>query len=321
MKAIIIEKFGGPEVMEIGEAPVPTPGFKEVQIEVAYSALNRADTLQRQGFYPPPAGASEILGLEVSGIISEVGEAVSKWKIGDRVCALLSGGGYAEKAVVDESSVMHIPAQTSLRDAAGLPEVFLTSYQALHYLGELKKGEKVLIHAGASGVGTAAIQMAKKIGAEVYVTASKTKHQICKDLGADHVINYREENFGEILRSQMNLVIDFIGALYFEKNISALAPDGRMVMLAFLGGTQVSETNLAPILRKRLKIMGSTLRARSNAYKGQLIADFQKDYMAFIDSGEIKPVIDSEFDLENVVEAHERMESNQNKGKILLKVS
>ncbi|MFK7908674.1 MAG: NAD(P)H-quinone oxidoreductase [Chitinophagales bacterium] len=325
MKAIQLHQFGSPENFYIGEYPTPEPSAYEIQVKVAATALNRADTLQRMGKYPPPKGASLILGLEMSGTVSKVGNAVSKWKIGDKVCALLSGGGYAEYVTIHENVAIPIPSNLTLQQAAAIPEVFLTAYQALAWLAELKEGESILIHAGASGVGTAAIQIAREKGAKVYVTASKGKHEICLQLGASKAIDYRTENFEEVILTEtegrgVDVVLDFLAAPYFQKNLNCLAVDGRMVMLALMGGIKVENLNLVPILRKRLKIMGSTLRSRTLDYKAKLTADFW-DFAAdrFADE-RMKPVIDSVFDWSEVAEAHQYMEANKNKGKIILKV-
>ena len=327
MQAILLPEFGGPELFKIGEHPTPEPSEYEVLVKVKTTALNRADTLQRRGLYPPPPGASSILGLEMAGEISAIGSAVEGWKIGDRVCGLLAGGGYAEFATIDARCLIAVPDGFDFEKAAAIPEVFLTAYQAIVYLAKLKKGERILIHAGASGVGTAAIQIAKALGAaQIIVTASAGKHQICRDLGADITIDYRAQDFEEEIKILTNekgvdVIIDFLAAPYFQQNINSLAMDGRMVMLALMGGFRVEDLVLANILMKRLHIMGSTLRARSLDYKIQLTKDFSAFALPKFASGELQPVVDSVYDWTEVAEAHRYMERNMNKGKIILKVS
>ena len=325
MKAIIIKEHGGPEVLSMGEYELPIPTAEEVRIKVEATALNRADTLQRRGLYPPPAGASPILGLEMSGIIESVGAAVTTAKVGDRVCALLAGGGYAEYACVHEGLLLPIPAEMSFSDAAGIPEVFLTAYQALIYLADLQAGETILIHAGASGVGTAAIQIARSLGAKVIVTASSGKHQLCKDLGATLCIDYKTQNFETEVADHtdgqgVNVILDFLAASYFQQNINSLAVDGRMVMLAAMGGVQVSDLDIGKIVWKRLKIMGSTLRARSLSYKIKLTQDLKDQFWSNFVEGSFRPIIDSQYNWTEVVAAHQRMDSNLNAGKIILNI-
>lgn len=326
MKAILLKEYGGPEQLYIGETKKPTPASNEVLVKVKATALNRADTIQRMGKYPPPPGASSIIGLEMSGVIEEIGSEVTNWKIGDQVCALLAGGGYAEFVTVHSQCLIPIPADFDFGKAAAIPEVFLTAYQAIFYLLKLKKGERILIHAGASGVGTAAIQLAKSLGAkEIIVTASAGKHQICKDLGADFTIDYKTQNFEEEVLKITNgegvdVIIDFLAAPYFQKNINSMNFDGRMVMLAVMGGWKVEELVLINILKKRLHIMGSTLRTRTLEYKIGLTKDFIDYALPKFESGELQPVIDSVYNWKDVADAHRLMESNGNSGKIILQV-
>ena len=259
MKAVIIKEFGGPEQLAIGSWPTPEAGPHDLLVRVHASALNRADTLQRQGKYPPPPGASPILGLEMAGEVVQVGSEVKRYKVGDRVCGLLGGGGYAEYVVIHEEIALPIPAGMDYQQAAAIPEVFLTAFQAIQWIGKLQAGERVLVHAAASGVGTAALQLARVIGAESLATASAGKHEICRELGAAKVIDYRSQDFLEEIKAYtkgvgVDLVIDFIGAGYFQRNLEVLGLDGRMVMLAFLGGVKVTELNLASILRKGYKL-------------------------------------------------------------------
>ncbi|UZR93898.1 NAD(P)H-quinone oxidoreductase [Chondrinema litorale] len=325
MKAIISNGFGGPEVLSLGEAANPEVNEEEILIKVAATALNRADTLQREGKYPPPKGESQIIGLEAAGVVEQTGKAVTKWKKGDKVCCLLAGGAYAEYVKVHQHLAMPVPQTLSLEESAAIPEVFLTAYQALISLCEMQEGEKVLIHAGGSGVGTAAIQLAKLRNAEIFVTASKTKHQTCFDLGANHAIDYKSQDFAEEIKELtkgkgVDVVIDFMGASYFKKNLDVMGMDGRMVMLAWMGGFKLDSLNLVPVLSKRLKIMGSTLRARSVDYKKTLIEGFTNDFVPYFDKGELKPVIDTVMSWSAIQEAHTRMDANLNTGKIILKV-
>ena len=327
MKAVLIREFGEAEEMYLGEHPKPIMASDEVLIKVKTTALNRADTLQRRGKYPPPPGASQILGLEMAGVIESVGADVEGWKVGDKVCGLLAGGGYAEFVTIHSQCLISIPDGWDFEKATAIPEVFLTAFQALNYLAKIKKGDRILIHAGASGVGTAAIQLAKCMGAsQIIVTASAGKHELCKQLGADFAIDYKTQNFEEEVmqltdNQGVDVVIDFLAAPYFQKNINSLAMDGRMVMLALMGGFQVKDLVIAKILVKRLHIMGSTLRARSLEYKIQLTNDLVDFAMPLFASGELQPVVDSVFEWTEVVQAHKYMEANQNKGKIILKIS
>jgi len=323
MQAVLMHHSGGPEVLYLGETDSPEISDHEILIQVAATALNRADTLQREGKYPPPPGESEIIGLEAAGTVIKIGKGVNKWKIGDKVCCLLGGGGYASLVKVDARHAMPIVGNLSINEAVAIPEVFLTAYQALFTLANLKADDKVLIHAGASGVGTAAIQLAKLIGAEVYVTASAPKHELCYALGAKHAIDYKTQTFDEEIQKLtnnkgVNVIIDFMGASYLNKNLDALAPDGKLVLLALMGGALANNINIGKILMKRIQIMGSTLRARSADYKAELIAGFTTAFLSKFATGELKPIIDSKMSWHNVVEAHKRMDANLNAGKIVL---
>ncbi len=326
MKAVLIKKAGAPENLYIGDWETPQPKPHEVLVKVKATALNRADTMQRKGMYPPPPGASPILGLEMAGIITKVGSEVTNWKVGDKVCGLIAGGGYAEYAVIPASQVLPIPPNLSFEQAAGVPEVFLTAFQAINWIGNLQKGESILIHAGASGVGTAAIQIAKAIGAKVFVTASKGKHATCLALGAEKAIDYKTQNFQEEILAYtdgkgVDMLIDFIAAPYFQQNINSMNFDGRMVILALMGGLIAPEVNMLPILFKRIRIQGSTLRARTLDYKARLTKDLSDFAWQRFETGEFKPIIDSVYDWTEVVAAHEYMEANKNIGKIILRIS
>ena len=325
MKAILQNKYGGVEELYLGETPPPTIGSNEVLVKTHATALNRADLLQRKGLYPPPPGESEIIGLEMAGEVVSVGAGVGEWKPGDRVFALLAGGGYAEYVKVNKDILMPIPPNLSYEEAAGVAEAYLTAWQSVVWLARLEKAESILIHAGASGVGTAAIQLAKNIGAEIWVTASEGKHGLCKALGADTCIDYRVQDFADTILQKNNegiqVVIDFIGAPYFADNVKVLSMDGRMVMLGFMGGTKMDDFDLRPFLFKRSKIMGSTLRARSLDYKVKLTKDFSKNALPLFENGILKPVIDSVFDWHEVQKAHTYMEANKNRGKVILKIN
>lgn len=311
--------------MVMGEQPTPSPGPGELLVKVKATALNRADLLQKSGNYPPPAGESPILGLDMAGVVEQVGSDVTRFRPGDPVFGLLPGGGYAEYCTIPEELSLPIPRGWSFEEAAALPEVFLTAWQALVWLGQIGEGETVLIHAGASGVGTAAIQLASRLfGCRVITTAgSEEKLEVCRNLGADLAINYREEEFSERIRSEtgpesVDLIIDFIGAPYWEKNLNSLSQDGRLIILAMMGGAVGDRLRLGPLLRKRLTVRGSTLRNRDARYKKRLVADFWDRTEELFLKRELLPVIDSVYDWNDVEAAHRKMEENRNIGKIIL---
>lgn len=325
MQAILVKQAGGPEQLYLGQAPIPDLGPEDLLVEVVSTALNRADLLQRAGLYPPPAGESNILGLEIAGIVVDKGIKVQRWKKGDRICGLVGGGAYAQYAKIHQDLALPIPDGLTFQEAAAIPEVFLTAYQALHWLAKLKPQERILIHAGASGVGTAAIQLAARMDAEIFVTASDPKHDLCRDLGAHYCIDYKTDSFLEFILEMtdgqgVQVVLDFVAVSYFKDNLKVLASGGRMVMLALLGGHRLDQLSLAPILMKHLTIMGSTLRSRNLTYKIALSQDLQKHCWSDFETGTLKPVIDSIFPLSEAKLAHERMEANQNQGKIILTV-
>lgn len=325
MRAIIIRDHGGPEQLQLWEWEKPEPGPEELLVRIHATALNRADTLQRQGKYPPPPGASPILGLEMAGEIVGAGREVDKWQLGDKVCGLLSGGGYAEYCVIHQDMAMPIPVGWSYTQAAAIPEAFLTAYQGLFWLGELQSRQKVLIHAGGSGVGTAAIQLARTVEAEIYITASSAKHEFCQMLGATYSYDYKEEDFSELINEQtshkgINVILDFVGAPYFQRNLSCLSMDGKLVMLGFMGGAMLENVNLGPILRKRASLRGSTLRNRSEEYKIKLTRAFQTYAWPRFEANVMKPVLDKVFPWDQVVEAHRYLEANQNTGKVILEL-
>ncbi|HED37088.1 MAG TPA: NAD(P)H-quinone oxidoreductase [Ignavibacteria bacterium] len=326
MKAIIFEAPGEPNVLKLGEFNTPEPKENELLVKVKAIALNRADTLQRKGKYPPPAGASPILGLEIAGVVTNTGKKVTKWDKGNEIFGLIPGGGYAEYAVINEEMAMPVPNNLSMHEAAAIPEAFLTAYQSLIWYGKLKKDETVLIHAGASGVGTAAIQIASELGAKIVVTASKQKHQACINLGAEMTIDYKSESFEKKILEFTNgkgadLIIDFIGGPYFNQDINSLNIDGMLIILAMLGGGKVDEFDLKKLLSKRITILGSTLRSRKLDYQIKLTKEFSEFALKKFNLGKLHPVIDSIFEWDKVAEAHKYMEENKNIGKIVLIVN
>lgn len=325
MQAITFSQPGGPEVLQLATVPDPVPTPEQVLVRVRATALNRADTLQRKGAYPPPPGESDILGLELAGEVETVGSAVQGVKPGDRVCALIGGGGYAEKAVVDARMLIPMPESWSFTQGAAVPEVFFTAQETMFTLGNLTAGETALIHAAASGVGTAGIQMAREVGAHVLVTAgSAEKIQRCLDLGAHAGCNYKERDFAEWVQEVTNkqgvdLIEDFIGATYWERNLKSLRTCGRLVLVGTMGGVKV-ETSLLLIMSKRLQIFGSVLRARPLAEKIAVTQRFCQNWLPLLVSGRIQPIVDHVFPLAQAADAHRYMEENKNFGKIVLSV-
>lgn len=324
MKAILVDEA---KKLYVGEAEDPAPGPGELLVKVMATAVNRADLLQKRGLYPPPPGASSIIGLEMAGIVEQAGANAADWKPGDRVFALLPGGGYAEKVVVPVELAIRIPQHFSFEEAAAIPEVFLTAYYNLFMLGKLQRSQSVLIHAGASGVGTAAIQLAREAGAFSIATAgSEEKVNACLKLGANAGINYKKEAFDEKTLEATNgrgadLILDFVGAPYFDRNIKSLALEGTLVLIGTMGGNKISELNLMTLLTRRLKVFGSTLRSQTLSQKAELTRRFAEDALPLLVSGKIKPVIDSVYDIKDVNAAHERMENNLNTGKIVLRAN
>ncbi|MGB9753420.1 MAG: NADPH:quinone oxidoreductase [Roseiflexus castenholzii] len=322
MKAILFDTPGAPDVLQYGDAPDPTPGPDELLVRVRATAVNRADLLQRRGVYAPPPGASPILGLELAG---EVVTPTGQWRAGDRVMAVVTGGGYAELAVVPAGMAMRIPENLSFEEAAAIPEAFLTAFLNMFTLSALQAGETVLIHAGASGVGTAAIQLARVAGARVFATAgSAEKLALCRELGAELVINYREESFAmRVLEATggrgVDLILDFVGAPYWQQNTAALALDGRLQLIGFLGGS-TGQIDLGPIMTKRLRVTGATLRRTPLSQKIALTADFVAFAHDRLARGELRPIIDTIYPLRNAAEAHRVMEANRNAGKLVLRV-
>lgn len=306
------------------ELPNPEVGSEQVSIDVYATALNRADLLQRRGKYPPPPGESDILGLECAGIVGAVGSAVKTVKPGDRVMALLGSGGYAEQVVVHQAMAIPVPAQLSLVEAAAIPEAFLTAREALFTLGRLQSTDRVLIHAAAGGVGSAAVQLAKLSGAQVFATASGSKLEPVRKLGADEVIDYREQSFADVIATRTNkqgvdVIVDFIGGPYFESHVKCMKTAGRLVIVGVMGGPAVS-LNLGALLFKRHQILGLVMRSRSLEDKIAITAAFVRDSLPLFAEGRLKPVVDSVFDFDNAGQAHERMERNENVGKIVLRL-
>ena len=327
MQAILIAPPDSPEPLYIGEAPQPEPDETEVLVKVKAIGVNRADILQRKGLYPPPPGASSIIGLEIAGEVQSVGRKCQHHKPGDAVFGIIPGGAYAEFVVMDEQLALTIPPNLSFEEAAGVAEAFLTAYQALFWLGTMRPRERVLVHAGASGVGTAAIQIAKSMQATVLVTSSaKIKLQRCADLGADVTINYKHDDFAQSVMEAtsghgVDVIVDFIGAAYFESNLKCLAQDGRLVVLALMGGKDIPQFDLSTVLLKRLQIIGSTLRSRDLKYRRRLSQAFGNDFLPKFETKELIPVIDRIFPWDEVNAAHAHMEANRNIGKIILTVT
>jgi len=323
MQAIEISKPGGPEVLSLCETPVPTPGYGDILIKVAYAGVNRPDALQRAGAYAPPPSASDLPGLEASGEVVAVGQGVTDWAVGDKVCALLPGGGYAQYVVTPAAHALPIPRNMDMKSAACLPETYFTVYSNVFMRGGLRAGERFLVHGGSSGIGTTAIQLANAFGARVFTTAgSEKKCKVCTDLGAETAVNYREEDFVDVLRAQggANLILDMVGGDYIARNIKALADEGRMVHIAFLSGP-VAELNFAQIMARRLTVTGSTLRPQSDLAKARIASALLENVWPMLNTGRVGPIMDSEFPLQDAAKAHAHMESSAHIGKIVLKVS
>lgn len=322
MRAVEITKSGGPEVLKLTDRPVPEPAHGQVVIKVAWAGVNRPDALQRAGAYAPPPGASDLPGLEAAGEVVAVGAGVSDLAVGDHVCALLPGGGYAEYVATPAAHCLPVPSGMSLKEAACLPETFFTVWSNVFMRGGLKAGERILIHGGSSGIGTTAIQLAHAFGARVFVTAGTAdKCAACVKLGAERAINYREEDFVEVMTAEggANVILDMVGGDYIARNLKALDMDGRLVQIAFLGGPK-AEINFAPLMMRRLTMTGSTLRPQSDLAKARIATELREAVWPLLENGRIAPVMDSEFNLENAADAHTRMESSGHIGKIVLKV-
>ncbi len=324
MKAIIITQPGDPDVLQPAERPKPTCGPDDVLIKVHAAGVNRPDVYQRKGNYPPPKGASpDIPGLEIAGVIVEIGTNVTRWKIGDKVCALLTGGGYAEYCSVPKGQCLPVPGNLTFVEAASLPETFFTVWSNVFDRGALKSNESLLAHGGSSGIGVAAIQMAKALGHTVYVTAGTAeKCKFCEDLGAAKAINYKEEDFADVIKQITNgkgvdVILDMIGGDYTQRNIKSLAEEGRLVLINMMMGKDV-QVDLSMVMSKRLTITGSTLRGRDTLFKAAIAQNLEKNIWPLLASGKIKPIINAVFPAERAAEAHQLMESSEHIGKIML---
>ncbi len=321
MKYVDFVEGDCPAKMSISDCEMPTLGEGQVLVKVKAFGVNRADTLQRQGKYPAPNGESPILGLEMSGEICEVGNKVTAWNLGDRVFGLVAGGGYAEYVAVNSEHLLPVLARVDILEAAGIAEVFLTAYQSLVLIGDLQPNSHVLIHAGASGVGLAAIQLAKSMNCAVAVTSSSVeKLDACRKSGADFLINYHQHDFCEEIKNRfdkIDLIVDFVGADYLNRNLKVLNIDGCIVYLAMLGGRYADKLDMALLLAKRARIMGSTLRNRSDAYKADLISRFTQQCLSLFDSSELKANIDTLYPVQEIAIAHERIEANDTQGKLI----
>ncbi len=323
MTAIEISEPGGPEVLRPVEVTVPVPKHGEILIRVAYAGVNRPDALQRAGLYAPPPTASPLPGLEASGWVAAVGPGVTRWREGDEVTALLPGGGYAEYAITPEDHALPLPEGIGLREAACLPETCFTVWSNVMLRGGLRAGERFLVHGGASGIGTTAIQMARALGARVFATAgSAEKCAACEALGAERAINYHTEDFVPLMRAEggAHVILDMVGGDYMPRNVKALADEGRLVQIAFLKGTK-AELNFAEVMMRRLTITGSTLRPQSDLAKARYARHLAKHVWPMVERGTLRPVIDSEFPLVDAAKAHWRIESNGHIGKIVMKVA
>ncbi|XGC81141.1 NAD(P)H-quinone oxidoreductase [Bdellovibrio bacteriovorus] len=325
MLAVEVSTPGGPEVLKLVERPRPEPGLKEVVIEVHAAGVNRPDCAQRQGTYPPPPGASDILGLEVSGKVVALGKEVKRWKVGDFVCALVNGGGYAEYVAVPEGQCLPIPDDLDLVHAAALPETFFTVWTNVFESAGLKNGESILIHGGSGGIGTTAIQLAHAFGAKVFTTVGKEESVAqCKELGANVVIEYKKEDFVTVIKDQtagkgVDVILDMVGGEYFRRNLTCLGLKGRLVQIATIQGAAV-ELDLRVMMAKRLTLMGSTLRPRSSEEKTRIADSLLQRVWPLLNDGRLQPVIYKTFPLNQVKEAHELMESSAHTGKIVLLV-
>jgi putative PIG3 family NAD(P)H quinone oxidoreductase len=325
VRVVEISQFGPPDVLKIAERPDPVPAPGEVLIDVAAAGVNRPDVIQRYGKYPPPPGASDLPGLEVAGTISALGDGVSAWKVGDRVCALLAGGGYAEKVAAPQEQVLPVPRGLTMNQAAGLPETFFTVWTNVFERGKLKKGESILIHGGTSGIGTTAIQLARAFGALVMTTAgSDEKCEAAKRLGAAHAFNYRTTDWVAAARTATNgrgvdVILDIVGGEYIAKNLDLLAVEGRLLQIAFLK-TAKAELDFSIMMRKRATITGSTLRPRTPAEKGAIARELHRYVWPLLEQGVVAPVIHEVFPLERAADAHRLMESSTHVGKLILTV-
>jgi putative PIG3 family NAD(P)H quinone oxidoreductase len=323
MRAVIASAAGGPEVLTVVELPDPVPGPGEVVLEVAAAGLNRADLMQRMGFYPPPPGASDVLGMECSGTVAAVGPDVTAWSVGDQACALLAAGGYASQVAVPAGQVMPVPDGVDLVTAAALPEATATVWSNVYMVAGLQPGETILVQGGAGGIGTTAIQLASQLGSRVLTTAgTPEKLALCASLGADVTINYREQDFVEVVRESTDgggadVILDNMGAKYLSRNLDALAIEGRLVIIGMQGGTK-AELDIATLLRKRGAVIATSLRSRPTEEKSAICAALVEHVWPLVADGRVRPIVDRTMPLEEVRAAHELMESGEHTGKILL---
>jgi putative PIG3 family NAD(P)H quinone oxidoreductase len=323
VKAVLADGTGGPEVLSLGELPDPEPGPGEVVLDVAATAVNRADLLQRQGFYPPPPGASDVIGLECSGTVRALGEGVEGWAVGDQVCALLAGGGYAEQVVVPAGQLMPVPDGVDLVTAAALPEVACTVWSNVFMVAGLQPDEHFLVHGGAGGIGTMAIQLAHALGARVYATAgSEEKLALCRELGADVAISYRDQDFVEVVKKESDghgadVVLDNMGAKYLPRNVDVLALEGRLVVIGMQGGTK-GELDLGVLLRKRGAVVATSLRSRPPADKAAICAAVVEHVWPLVADGSVRPIVHRTLPLAEAAAAHALLESGDASGKVLL---
>ena len=323
MTAVVIDKPGGPEVLVPRTLPVPRPGPGQVLLKVAAAGVNRPDVLQRQGLYPVPPGASPLPGLEAAGEVAAVGDGTIRFKPGDRITALLNGGGYAQYAVVEEGSALPVPASLPIEQAAAIPETFFTVWHNVFERGALQSGERILVHGGASGIGTTAILLGKAFGAEVLVTAGGPERcAACRKVGADHAIDHRSEDYVQAVAKAtggkgVDVILDMVGGPYMARNLDAAAPDGRIVQIAFLQGPRL-EMDVGKLMLKRLTWTGSTLRPRTNAFKAHLARELEAKVWPLIAAGKLRPVMDQTFPLAQAAAAHARMEAGSHIGKIVL---
>ncbi len=323
MRAIAISRPGGPEVLALTDRPIPEPGPGEVRLRLAYAGVNRPDALQRAGLYAPPSGASDLPGLEGAGVVDVLGPGVTDLALGQEVCALLPGGGYAEYAVTPAAQCLPVPSGLSLAQAAALPETFFTVWTNVFERGRLRGGERFLVHGGASGIGTTAIQLAQAFGARVFATAgSPSRARACEALGAERGIDRHAEDFVAILQAEggADVILDMVGGSYLPRNLQTLAEEGRLVQIAFLQGPK-AELDLNLVMRKRLTVTGSTLRPQSAAAKARIADALRREVWPLLAQGRIRPVIDREFPLEEAARAHARLEANEVLGKIVLRIA
>jgi putative PIG3 family NAD(P)H quinone oxidoreductase len=325
MRAVIAPDPGGPDALVLADLPDPTPGDGEVVVDMRATAVNRADTLQRQGHYPPPPGASDVLGLECSGVVSEVGAGVEGWQVGDEVCALLASGGYGEKVLVPAGQLMPVPDGLDLVTAGALPEVACTVWSNVFMVAGLQENETLLVHGGAGGIGNFAVQLAKALGARVLTTAgSPEKLEVCRELGADVAINYRDQDFVDVVKQEtdggVDVILDIMGASYLERNVNALATEGRLVVIGMQGGTK-AEIDLGLLMRKRAAVHATTLRSRpptGHGGKAEIVAAVLHDVWPDVERGVVRPIVDRRLPMARAAEAHRVVEASEHIGKVLL---